>query len=141
MLNMPETRLRELNPGIKHSATAPGHDADLLIPTDKVQIFQIALASTPRDKLVTRNWYRVRRGDTLSDIARAYNLSVVQLRRANGLGSNRIHIGQRLSIPRAGAAVAEPTKPYVVQRGDTLWQIAHRHGISIAALRRANNLG
>src|SRR5699024_9663680 len=33
-----------------------------------------------------------------------------------------------------------PTRPYEVQPGDTLWQIAHRSGISVAALRQTNNL-
>lgn len=141
MLDMTERRLRTLNPGIKHSATAPGHaDADLLVPISKAKSFRLALAQTDPDQLVTRNWYRVRRGDTLTGIAQAHSLSVAALRRANGISGSRIIVGQRLAIPRPGAPVEVPTQPYVVQPGDSLWQIAHRHGITVAALRRVNQL-
>ena len=43
--------------------------------------------------------YRVRSGDTLSEIARRYGTTVSKLRSANGLTSNRLRIGQELKIP------------------------------------------
>ena len=43
--------------------------------------------------------HRVRSGDTLSEIARRYGTTVSKLRSANGLTSNRLHIGQELRIP------------------------------------------
>lgn len=43
--------------------------------------------------------HRVRSGDTLSEIARRYGTTVSKLRSANGLSSNRLHIGQELKIP------------------------------------------
>lgn len=43
--------------------------------------------------------YYVRRGDTLSSIARWYGISVEQLMKANSLGSSRIYAGQQLRIP------------------------------------------
>ena len=43
--------------------------------------------------------YRVRSGDTLSEIARRYGMTVSKLRSANGLTSNRLRIGQELKIP------------------------------------------
>lgn len=141
MLDMPESRLRTLNPGIRHSATDPGNaDADLLVPLDKAEAFRIALAQAAPDQLVTRNWYRVRRGDTLIGIARTYGITTASLRRANGIDGSQILVGQRLAIPRQGAPVEIPTQPYIVQSGDTLWQIAHRHGITVTALRRVNKL-
>ncbi len=42
--------------------------------------------------------YRVRRGDTLIGIAKQYSVSVTQLRSWNGIRSNLIRIGQRLTI-------------------------------------------
>lgn len=41
----------------------------------------------------------IARGDTLSGIAKRYNVSVNQLRSANSLSSSTIRIGQRLKIP------------------------------------------
>ncbi len=43
----------------------------------------------------------VRAGDTLSEIADRNNISLTQLKRANGLKSNRVQKGQRLKIPRS----------------------------------------
>lgn len=45
--------------------------------------------------------YVVRRGDTLSAIARRHKLTVAQLKAANGLQSDLIRVGQRLRIPGA----------------------------------------
>ncbi|MFM7387800.1 MAG: LysM peptidoglycan-binding domain-containing protein [Bacteroidota bacterium] len=43
--------------------------------------------------------YRVRAGDTLSGIAQKYHTSVAKIKKANGLRSDRIQIGQVLKIP------------------------------------------
>lgn len=53
----------------------------------------------------TRNptTYTVRRGDTLSEIAHAYGVTVSELKRANGLKGDLIRIGQKLQIPGKGA--------------------------------------
>src|SRR5699024_974682 len=142
MLDMSETRLRELNPGVKHSATPPGRQGiGLLVPISKAEPFQLALAAADPAQLVRHQWYRVRRGDTLSRIARAHGTNVASLRRANDLRGNRILVGQRLVLPGRGKqAVETPTKPYTVHPGDTLWRIAHRNGITVAALRDVNGL-
>src|SRR5699024_9695521 len=43
--------------------------------------------------------HKVRPGDTLSDIAATYHVSVSQLRKANDLNGNMIRVGQQLHIP------------------------------------------
>lgn len=43
--------------------------------------------------------YRVRRGDTLSEIALKYDTTVERLKRLNGLKSSRILAGQRIRVP------------------------------------------
>lgn len=43
--------------------------------------------------------YRIQSGDTLSSIARRYSVTEVDLRRANGLSSDRIQVGKELRIP------------------------------------------
>jgi len=52
----------------------------------------------------TATTYRVRRGDTLSDIARQFGVSVSELRRLNGLNTSRIYPGDVLKIPKRQAA-------------------------------------
>lgn len=96
--------------------------------------------------------YTVRRGDTLTAVAARTNTTVAQLRAANGLRSDLIHIGQRLTVPAAGgnagssavaSAAAAPVVREVthkVQRGETLWRIASRYETSVDVLRRQNDL-
>ena len=79
---------------------------------------------------------RVRRGDTLSEIAEAHGVSLAALRSANDLRSDRIRVGQVLRIPPPGAR----PRTLRVRRGDTLSELAEAHGVSLAALRSANNL-
>ena len=43
--------------------------------------------------------YRVRSGDSLWSISRAYGITVAQLKMANKLTSSRIYAGQRLQVP------------------------------------------
>jgi membrane-bound lytic murein transglycosylase D len=93
----------------------------------------------------SRATHTVRPGDTLSDIASDYNVSVSALKRANGLRSSRIYPGKDLRIPAPverstpERAAVEPGT-YKVQKGDTLYDIARRFGVSISDLRRANGL-
>jgi membrane-bound lytic murein transglycosylase D len=48
--------------------------------------------------------YRIRRGDTLSTIARRFGVSVEELRRWNGIDSDHIVVGQSLTIRGSGGS-------------------------------------
>ncbi|AKQ70225.1 Membrane-bound lytic murein transglycosylase D precursor [Myxococcus hansupus] len=92
--------------------------------------------------------YTVKSGDTLSGIAGRHGTTVSALAKANNISNpNRIYAGQKLTIPGSGGAA--PTKPssggggggsYTVKSGDTLSGIASRHGTTVSALARANNI-
>lgn len=86
--------------------------------------------------------YRVRAGDTLARIARRFHISIAELRRANRLRGDSLQIGQALRIPgaRESRRIARRAGYHVVRRGDSLGRIARRHGVTIAALRRANRV-
>ncbi|HHT70827.1 MAG TPA: LysM peptidoglycan-binding domain-containing protein [Firmicutes bacterium] len=91
--------------------------------------------------------YVVQPGDTLWSIARLFGVSEQEIMTASNLTSSEIFPGQELVI----IAVEEPTVPtpptvpappgvtvHVVQRGETLFSIARRYGISLDDLVRAN---
>ncbi len=82
--------------------------------------------------------HRVQAGESLWTIASRHGTTVAALRAANNLGNDsKILAGQSLRIP---GAVVGSTGPYVVQRGDSLWSIASRHGTSVRALSDLNGL-
>lgn len=76
------------------------------------QSLTIPGASSPHQPVT---YHVVQHGDTLSAIARRYNVSVEAIRRANGLTSNTIYVGQRLCIPN-GSGHPTPVPGAGVQR-------------------------
>jgi LysM repeat protein len=83
----------------------------------------------------------VQRGETLWSIATRYGTTTQALVQANGLANaNYIYAGQRLILPGGNTSPASGGATYVVQRGDTLYSIAARHGTTAQALARANGL-
>jgi len=95
--------------------------------------------------------YLVRRGDTLFGIAQRFGMTVEQLRSVNNLSPRTmIKAGDRLRVGTAGdseVSSARPSAPnssntirYRVRPGDTLEQIASKHGVKIAELMRWNHL-
>ena len=100
--------------------------------------------------------YKVEKGDTLYSISKKYQITVAELRTANNLSENDvIKVGQKLIIPDADigtAAALSSTKnagntapsgktiQYVVEKGDTLYGIARKNGMSVADLMSLNNL-
>ena len=85
----------------------------------------------------------VQRGETLSQIARRYGTTVGTLMQVNGLrNANFVWWGQRLRIPSSHSTPAPSTARgyHIVQRGETLSQIARRYGTTVSALMQANGL-
>lgn len=86
--------------------------------------------------------HRVRRGETLWAIARAYGVSQDELRRANGIGGSRILVGEELEIPgMSPTGDAYRVIQHQVARGESLWSIARRHGTTVDDIRRHNGIG
>lgn len=93
------------------------------------------------------DWYRVRRGDTLSKIARQFAIPVYKLKSINRLDGDVIHVGQKLRLKSAAPARSasaddhdEEPREYTVRRGDTLSKIALRFDVGLGFLRQINKL-
>jgi spore coat assembly protein SafA len=85
--------------------------------------------------------YTVKSGDTLFFIARRYNISLQSLIDANPqiTDPNTIFPGQVICVPTGGQGVTCPNgQIYRVVRGDTMYEIARRNGMSLESLIRAN---
>ena len=94
------------------------------------------------------DWYRVRRGDTLSKIARQFAVPVYKLKALNRLNGSVIHVGQKLYLQKTAAPARssliddqdEEPSEYTVRRGDTLSKIALRFDVGLGFLRQINKL-
>jgi soluble lytic murein transglycosylase-like protein len=104
----------------------------------------LAVPAAATDRVVV-----VQRGDTLSEIALEYGVSVAELMRLNGIvNANRIYVGQRIRVAaptETGGAVAPAAQPaaaviHRVASGENLTVIARRYGTSIAAIVAANGI-
>ncbi len=98
--------------------------------------------------------YIVQPGDTLLGIALEYGITVEELQAYNDLDSDIIVAGQTLLIPPPTPTPGPPPTPrpgeptltpapfilYTVRPGDVLSTIAERFGVSVADIKRANNL-
>ena len=110
-----------------------------------LSLIPIAVTAKANDApMAWGNYYVVRPGDTLSQIARYHSVSIQQLMVANGLWNpNLIRVGQHLVIPAAGNYT--PPSPscynyYVVHSGDSMLGIANYLGVSAWDLAQANGL-
>lgn len=120
-----------------------------------------ATAVAVRDNVENENEFiihRVRRGETLSTIARKYGTTQAKLKEVNNIWGGRLVAGKKLKVPdreygRMPASispVSENTEAqssssggelrYRVQRGDNVHSIAKRFGISVSSLLERNNL-
>jgi membrane-bound lytic murein transglycosylase D len=101
----------------------------------------------------TKVRYRVKNGDYLGKIARKYGVRVSQIKRWNGLRSNNLKIGQRLTIyPRNPSATSQSKttkkvvntkgkQTYKVRSGDSLWSISQKFsGVSVQNLKDWNDI-
>ena len=83
--------------------------------------------------------YKVQKGDTLWDIANKYNTTVDTIKSINNLSSTSLTVNQQLFIPK-NANMGVKNNIYVVQKGDTLYDIALAKGVSVKEIKDINNL-
>ena len=106
--------------------------------------------------------YTVKAGDSLWSIANKHGLSVAQLKSMNGLSSDMIYAGQKLTVKTGASSTSSTTSSantntgattnpvtntqtsnassYTVKSGDSLWSIANKHGLSVSQLKNMNGL-
>lgn len=104
--------------------------------------------------------YTVKAGDGFWGIARRFGTTVEALKAANGTTSNLIHPGQVIKLPGNSTIVEKPSTPptnsdntsenteaitsvggsYTIKRGDGLYAIARKHGMTLNQLKSLNGL-
>ena len=144
--------LKDLNPELRYSILPP-NKYEVRVPTGNedlllASIEQVPLSSPPQPAFV---YHRVRKGETLSVIARHYHTNVKKIMWANNLKrSSYIVVGQKLKIPQRGMVITQAqdstsskeawNQRHVVKRGDSLWNIANRYGTTTQKIQEINSL-
>lgn len=171
-LNVDPEELRLLNPKFRtdYVPMTRGNETVVRIPVGRADdaLAALSLSGSTAPKVVNADYfyYRIRRGDTLSTIARKHKTTVSRLRRLNNL-SNRtlLRVGRSLKVSDPGGdgiqyvmdddrspasrqgprpAVAYGSRDvefHVVRRGENLTTIARRYGLEVSDIIRLNNLG
>ncbi|OHY82720.1 LysM peptidoglycan-binding domain-containing protein [Marinobacter sp. AC-23] len=148
-----------LNPSYNRWATSPKGPHRLLVPHQNAEAFRTALKDIPSGKRVSWRNYVVKSGDSLNTISRKFSTTPAVLLQVNNLNSDLIRIGQRLMIPSASknsdAYALSASKRlerkqakkrdgnklrYTVRRGDTFWDIAREHRVSVRQVAAWNGM-
>ena len=158
--------IKKLNPALLRFCTPPDKDSWVLnIPKGTREKFLAEYAKVPDKEKLTWVRHRIRSGETLSTIARRYGVSMREIKRFNKIRGTLIRAGHSLVIPvpqnkkyatrlarrstyrrptnrrKAVTNVPGRTKQvHVVQRGETLWEIATRYGVTLTQIRKWNGL-
>ena len=103
----------------------------LIIPND------VESTGDNQDQTDTENTYIVQKGDSLYSISRKFGITIDALKNNNNIVDNTLIVGQVLSIPTQNE---NTSNLYVVKRGDNLWSIAQKYGVTVNAIRILNNL-
>ncbi len=151
-LGVSESDLKDLNPELRYNVL-PAAQYRLRIPPGTsgqllAAITDIPIAAPPGPAYAL---HRVRRGESLSTIARRYRTTVGKIMQANNLRkSNYIVAGNTLKIPSRGGVTPRSTacpppsahapERHVVRRGDSLWILAKRYGTTTEHIKALNNL-
>ena len=157
LANISMSQLYRLNPQFNRWATAPDGPHRLLVPVEKATAFERALAAMSPDARLSWRRHKVAPGDTLSQIAKSFGVSMSQIKLANQLNGNHIRAGQALMVPVASkdsshyvmSAEQRQAKLFdnrrgkarqyhTVRNGDSWWRIARAHGVSTSTLARWN---
>lgn len=157
--NLPIEDLKAANTELEaYAGATPGRNFPLYLPKGTGEAFQLALTAAPppavvlasvelpaassKSKKRSDRSYVVKRGDTLSRIARKYGLDVGDLVRRNKLRSaSAITVGQRLVVPGGGSSSDEPERiVYTVKNGNSLQDIADLFAVRYRDIMSWNDL-
>jgi peptidoglycan lytic transglycosylase D len=152
---VPVRAVLDANPGFAGKRLRRGMVLNIPISKSTPQVSLAAASEDPTFDMGEKIVHRVRKGETLQQIAARYRTTIANLRRWNNLNGSTIHAGQRLvayygekgngphpdqDSSNAAVSVNGGRLEYRVQTGDTLGSIAVKFGVSSDDLCRWNNL-
>mgnify|MGYP001044058013 FL=1 len=146
LANMNTDEFVSLNPAHSRNLIRTDTPINVLVPVGKAEVFESNLQNGSWD---TWKPYAARKGDRLEDIARKFGTTSRRLDEHNqiSLKAGKLARDQTILVPHSGRAMLPRPAPtaeqatqhfHYVARGETLFGIARRYGISATALLDAN---
>lgn len=130
---------------VKYGSVDNSKDANII--KDNVEELASAVADAILDYIGANDldYYEVKKGDTLYDIASKFSTTVDEIKKLNNLKSNSLSVGQKLKIPEyvekpSNNATNISDNYYTVQKGDSLYAIANKFNTTVEKLKEINNL-
>jgi membrane-bound lytic murein transglycosylase D len=162
-LEVPVDLLKDLNPHVLRWTTPPDDsEFELIVPKGYTDRFIEKVVAMPDNERIIWRYHNVKKGETLSVIAKRYGVAVNDLTQANRISTRTsLRIGQELLIPMSGStrppassapavasksasatktAAASLPASYKVKRGDTLTSIAAKFNLTVNDLKKWNKL-
>jgi LysM repeat protein len=141
--NVTEDELKTMN-NLKSSVIRFGQELKVNQPSEMATVTNGTKTTKAESAVAT---YKVKKGETLSDIAEKNNVSVAELKSINNLHASNLRAGQQLQLAGKNAqpekeavAKAEKTIVHKVESGESLYVIAKKYNVAIDELKRLNNL-
>lgn len=141
--NTTVAKIRTLN-GLKTDLLSIGQQLIIPVSNSDLRLNNQVNGLSPILPLPNIIRYTVQRNDSLATIAEQFGTTVASIQLLNDLPSSILQVGQQLLIPTEPITELIPLPPnvitYKVQKGDTLWGIATKHGLTVATIKEFNNL-
>jgi len=163
LVDVSETQLRKLNPGLHKRSMNPNGPFNLVVPVKSAKQFSTHKTHTVAAKDVvakvasktttvaapvmseattSSSQYKIKRGDNIEKIAKRFHTTPKAIQKLNGLPSDVVVIGKTLKIP--GASTTQSAKNvssiHVVKKGESLPSISDKHHMKLADLLAYNSL-
>ncbi|HEC98710.1 MAG TPA: LysM peptidoglycan-binding domain-containing protein [Nitrospirae bacterium] len=135
--------IRGLNPELKRWCTPPDLKTyRVRVPEGTGERFSECFNSATPEERMPKIPYIIKKGDTLWDLAKSFHFTRKELYALNkGINPRRLRPGSIIFLPPTnGAYITEtrPKTPYIIKKGDTLWDIAKRLRITRKELYALN---
>jgi membrane-bound lytic murein transglycosylase D len=162
LIGVSTTKLKDLNPELRRNIV-PGDRYFLAVPPKKASLLTAKMKELPTYQHARATWrkykgktirHRIRKGDTLSRIAKRYGTTIEVIAHTNGISKRnytRLTVGKSLRVPVGKRSVAKAhqksggrsyvrVSKHVVKSGDSLWILARRYDTTTREIQRLNGL-